>query len=243
MNLKRLLNFTKRIKMKPLFPSWLKRTELATSIDYHYIGPSGPLINTIFSRINNIPGSFNVDDLSHFHLVLSLQSLFGIKGDLLEIGSYHGRSAALMANYLKKDEMFHICDAFLILTEDYYRNKPTPEQLINNIKSINDSEIENKIVIHECLSDNLQFDGNHLFRFIHIDGGHSERQALNDLNKVKNCLVNNGIIVVDDYDDKSWPDVTPAVNIFLMENSNYFVLADLNRHGTIGRKIYIMKSN
>lgn len=243
MNVKRLLSLTKRNKIKHLLPKLLRRPELASSIDYHHIGPSGPLINTLFSRIKSIPGSFNVDDLSHFHLVLSLQSLFGIKGDLLEIGSYHGRSTAVMARYLKQDELFHICDAFLIPTEDHYINKLTPEQLVNNIKSINDSEIENKIVIHQCLSDNLKFDGNQSFRFIHIDGGHSEKQTLNDLNKAKNSIINNGIIVVDDYDDKSWPGVTPAVNIFLKENSNYLVLADLNRHGAIGRKIYIIKNN
>jgi len=243
MNAKRVFSFINRNNIKFLFSKWLKRSELAISIDYHYIGPSGPLIKTLFSRIKSIPGSFNIDDLSHFHLVLSMQSLFGIKGDLLEIGSYHGRSAALMARYLKQDELFHICDAFLIPTEDQYTRKPTPEQLINNIKSINDPEIDNKIVIHQCLSDNLKLDGNHSFRFIHIDGGHSEKQALNDLNKVKNRIINNGVVVVDDYEDKSWPGVTPAVNSFLKENRNFFVLADLNRHGTIGRKIYIMKEN
>ncbi len=70
---------------------------LRESTKFSDIGEAGPLITDIFEPLKDIPGWFNVDDCGHFYLTLSLQSVWSIKGDLLEIGSYHGRSTAVMA--------------------------------------------------------------------------------------------------------------------------------------------------
>ncbi len=217
--------------------------DLRTSVHYKDIGPSGPLVKEIFSHISSVPGAFNVDDVGHFHIILSMQSVFGLRGDLLEIGSYHGRSCAVMAKYLKQNERIHICDAFSLDTEDRYGNKPTPEILISNIERINHDRIKEQIIIHECLSNDLRFEEDQKFRFVHIDGGHSEEQTLFDLNLVKSVLPIRGVVVVDDYHHKNWPGVTPAVDRFLKDNKTFIVLADLNRHGAKGRKIYIMKKD
>jgi hypothetical protein len=56
----------------------------------------------------------------------------------------------------------------------------------------------------------------------------------------KNHLTNKGIIAIDDYHNKDWPEVTDGVNEFLSINSQFSILADLNRHGAIGRKLYII---
>lgn len=241
--------------LKKLVPKTLKTTirryqgkglqhsaHLRESTSYADIGEAGPLIKDVFSRLKDIPGWFNVDDCGHFFLVLSYQSAMGIKGDLLEIGSYHGRSTALMANCLEPGERIVLCDAFELNTDDNYIDTPSPENLISNIKSVN-PEIENdRIVIHKCLSNDLQLDAEDKFRFIHIDGGHSAEQVYSDLQLCSKHLLSNGIIVMDDYHNNLWPEVTRGTNKFLNDNDAFRVLADLNRHGAFGRKLYLIKN-
>ncbi|MCI0497943.1 MAG: class I SAM-dependent methyltransferase [Thermoplasmata archaeon] len=220
-----------------------RKRDLRTSTDERDIGPKGPLIADVYDLIHTVPGAFNVDDTSHFHLILSMQTHLGLEGDLLEIGSYHGRSSAVMARYLHPSERLHICDAFQIETDDRYENKPTVADLMANIRRVNRNLQEQNIVIHECLSNELELEPKQAFRFIHIDGGHSEEQTLFDLNLVKGHLCNKGIVAVDDYHHPEWPGVTPAIDRFLAENDDYRVIADLNRHGAKGRKIYITKTD
>jgi hypothetical protein len=63
---------------------------LRESTSYFDIGEPGLVITELFRKVQDIPGWFNVDDCGHFCLVLSFQFVMGVKGDLLEIGSYHG---------------------------------------------------------------------------------------------------------------------------------------------------------
>jgi predicted O-methyltransferase YrrM len=212
---------------------------LRESTRYSDIGNPGPLAKDIFSRLKEIPGWFNLDDCGHFYLILSYQSMIGIRGDLFEIGSYHGRSTALMARFLKEKERIVICDAFEHETSEPYRQKPSPEILLSNLIRMNNGLDREKIVIHNCLSSDLSLNANEEFRFVHLDGGHSEAQVYFDLMLSSKHLHSKGIIVVDDYHHESFPEVSQGTDRFLRENSGFDVLADLNRHGALGRKLYL----
>ena len=48
-------------------------------------------------------------------------------------------------------------------------------------------------------------------------------------------------MVMDDYYNQQWPGVTQGTDEFLADNDEFHVLADLNRHGALGRKLYIIK--
>jgi predicted O-methyltransferase YrrM len=242
--------------LKKLIPKSLKRkfrrfqgkglthsAYLQESTSYADIGEAGPLVKDIFSKIKDVPGWFNVDDCGHFFLTLSYQSAMGLKGDMLEIGSYHGRSTALMAKCLQPDERLVVCDAFESDTHDSYANKPSPENLISNIERLSPLINRELIVIHKGLSNDLCLDSGEMFRFIHIDGGHSAEQAYFDLNLCSKHTISSGIIVMDDYHNKRWPGVTEGTDRFLSENHDFVVLADLNRHGALGRKIYLIRRN
>ena len=195
----------------------------------------------VFDQIKTIPGWFTIDDCAHFYLALSMQSAYGIRGDLFEIGSYHGRSTALMAYCLQPGETIVICDAFEGDTTDSYQDKPTPRQLTDNLLRVSpDLDLE-CVDIHACLSSEVSFAETVRFRFVHIDGGHDRETALGDLILSSRHLLPGGIIVMDDYQNEQWPGVTLAVDEFLAAHKEFVVLADLNRHGAIGRKIYLMK--
>ena len=216
-------------------------SDLRTSTTFEHIGEAGPLIVGMFDRVAGIPGWFNVDDCMHFHLVLAMQTAMGIAGDIFEIGSYHGRSTSIMALHLTPSERIVVCDTFQAQTEDHYNRLPSPANLVGNIMSVNPGLDRTKIVIHNCSSTDLSFPPEQKFRFIHIDGGHSRNVVHSDLKLSAKHLMPKGVIVVDDYHHPHWSDVTVGVDRFLSETGEFDVLGDLNRHGALGRKLYLIK--
>lgn len=212
---------------------------LSVSTRYSEIGEPGPIIRDIYGPLSDVPGWFNVDDCGHFSLILSYQKFTGIRGDILEIGSYHGRSSAMLASCLAEDEKIVICDAFEADTEDPYSNRPTPDKLIRNILRVNKNLREDRIVIHKCLSNDLRLSNDEKFRFIHIDGGHAAEQVFSDLALCAPHLVPGGVIAVDDYGHPKWPGVKDGTDEFLASRDGLYIFADLNRHGALGRKVYL----
>lgn len=198
-----------------------------------------PLVTELFDRIRTIPGWFNVDDCAHFSLVLSMQRMLGVHGDILEIGTYHGRSSCVLASQLQPGERLVICDAFESPTEDGYHDPPSVATLWANLHAVDPGLSSDEVEIHRCYSTDLRLPAGQRFRFAHVDGGHSKDAALNDLRLCAHHLLPGGVIAVDDYRHPSWPGVSEGVEQFLAETPQFAVLADLNRHGADGRKLYL----
>lgn len=219
--------------------------DLQVSTSAFDIGQMSAALATYFEPIKSIPGWFNVDDFGHFSLVLKMQTLSGLQGDLLEIGSYHGRSTAAMAVHLAGSENVVVCDAFDLLIDDTYTGNfsiPRPGDLIENVLKVNPSLNSDRIVIHKCLSSDLKLNTEQLFRFIHLDGGHTAEQAYSDLALAHLHVMTGGVIVIDDYHSPVWPTVTEGTDAYLKNCTDLKVLADLNRHGANGRKLYLIKT-
>lgn len=198
-------------------------------------------LTRMFHRIRDVPGWFNIDDCAHFSLILNMQNATGVQGDILEIGSYHGRSTGLLASHLKNNETLVVCDAFAQETDDPYDRRPTPDVLMSNIGRIAGQVNASSIDIHSCLSSQLSLEPGKRFRFSHIDGGHDFATVTADLHVAWEHSISGGVVVVDDYKHDDFPQVTTALDVFLDNHSDCAVLADLNRHGAIGRKVYLIK--
>lgn len=198
-----------------------------------------PLVVEVFEKIRHFPGWFNIDDCAHFSLILSLQRVMGLHGDVLEIGCYHGRSTCLLARHLAPNEKLHVCDVFDLNAGETYQSPPTEESLWRNISAVNPELPRDCIVTHRCTSNQLTFPSEQRFRFIHVDGGHEKKTALFDMTLSANHLIRGGVMAVDDYHHPDFPGVTEAVDEFLTSHNEYVVTADLNRHGAIGRKVYL----
>ncbi len=196
----------------------------------------GPLAS-LYAEIKALPGYFTYDDVVAFTLLLRTQSISGVTGDLLEIGSYHGRSTVVIGRCVQPGERFIVCDTFERPTELTYPNPPTPEGLRRTLARL--APNLGQVDVRASRSDELDLDGV-VLRFAHIDGGHSYEVALHDLRFAASHLAPNGIIAVDDYQHPSWKDVTAAVDAFVAE-SGFDVVADVNRWAESGRKIYLSK--
>src|SRR5262245_46226724 len=127
----------------------------------------------IFRRALEVPGYFNADDAVHFGLVLGLQNVTGPAGDILEIGTWFGRSTGFIANFLQPGERLVVCDAFEQETEDHYGTRPTEQKLRANVLAIAPRHDPAALVIHNCLSSQLTLAPDDMFRCAHIDGGHA----------------------------------------------------------------------
>lgn len=229
--LRRLRKYYHRLYPKPWNRVVLKKQAI----------PS-PLIENVFYYIKEMPGWFNLDDATTFSTILTLQSVYGIKGDVLEIGTYFGRSASLLAHYLKNDEKLFICDPFELGLDYLTHEHASVEMLKTNIKSVTPNFNFDQLVVNQCFSYDLKLPEDQKFRFIHVDAGHSKDEALHDLKLADRHLMDKGIISVDDYQHFRFPGVVEAVGIFMNENKNYSVAADLNRRGASGRKLYLVKN-
>ncbi len=200
------------------------------------------LVNAVVSRFDRIPGFFNVDDCMHFYLILEMQALLGVTGDLLEIGPYFGRSTSLLVFCLKRDEKILVCDAFDAEIEDAYASTPTIDDLKRNTGLVNPDFDFDRLEIHSCLSKDLRIPAARRFRFAHVDGGHDAETAYHDISLAASRLLPRGIIAIDDYKHPDWPGVTEGTDRFLQERGSEFrVLADMNRHVAKGRKLYLTR--
>jgi hypothetical protein len=191
----------------------------------------------LYDEIKILPGYFTYDDIVAFTLILRTQTISGVIGDILEIGSYHGRSTVVIGLCVQPGERFIVCDTFERPGEETYPDPPSPEGLRRTLGRL--APNLGQVDIRPSRSDELDLDGVNL-RFAHIDGGHTFDVALHDLRFTASHLAPHGIIAVDDYQHPDWQDVTRAVDAFVAE-SDFDVVADVNRWAESGRKIYLSR--
>ena len=201
----------------------------------------GPLLTDIAPRLAAIPGWFNGDDLAHFTLVLGTQTDSGLHGDLLEIGCYHGRSAVVLALQLQPGERLFLVDAFDLPLDDPYGDTATPDKVWRNLAGAIPGLPRERIDIQRGYSNELRLPPDLELRFAHVDGGHDAATVRGDLAICAQHLIPGGVIVVDDHAHPHYPGVAEAVRDFLTEHTAFRVLADLNRAGALGRKLYLAK--
>ena len=200
----------------------------------------GPIITETLPTLLSIPGWFNYDDVVHFSLILAGQDVASLKGNMLEIGCYHGRASALMARFLRPEEELLAVDLFERAREAGYSDCPDMERVRRTILSAAPNVTAQQITLLNCSSHDMQLNAEKQFRFAHIDGGHDMLTVTNDLNFVATRMVPGGVVAVDDYAHPMWPDIKPATDRFLAANSNAEIFADLNRSTSLGRKLYIV---
>jgi len=69
--------------------------------------------------LDTIPGWFYPQDVRLFDFVLNCQLENDIRGDVLEVGAYQGKSAILLAYGLRGDENLVVCDLFGLSPDNF----------------------------------------------------------------------------------------------------------------------------
>lgn len=151
-----------------------------------------------------IPGWFTLQDLECFVVLLTYQSSAHIKGNLLEIGTFMGKSASVLGKFVHEEERLFVCDLFNGVTSarNSIENLNSYKELTRGLFEKNFFKLNGYLPqILDCSSIELESKlPNNIFRFIHIDGSHLYEFVRNDLNyALRNLTSNGGIIVIDDF--------------------------------------------
>jgi hypothetical protein len=177
------------------------------------IGDSWHFVDKFISEIEGrIQGwLFKADTLCLWYID-SLQKANDVRGDLCEIGVYHGKSLLLMANFRRSEEIIYGFDDFgdekdRIAREslELYAYSTEQVQLIaGDTQKLGTEEL--KATISSPI------------RFLHVDGGHTYSECMHDLMTFAPLLGKGAVIVVDDYYDREYPGVGSAVNAYCRSN-------------------------
>lgn len=132
-------------------------------------------------------------------------------GDICEIGVAYGKSAIMISQF-KGDSKFYLYDIFSEEAKDIAERNIRKFGDANNLEWRLQDTTSIKI-------DDLNFNNN--LRFLHIDGCHEHSAVLNDLMLFNHKMKDNGIIVLDDFQDQEYPGVNSAAFEFSLSNANY----------------------
>jgi hypothetical protein len=174
-------------------------------------------LETLLAGLDAIPGWFSLLDAHLFIAFDRLQRKAGIRGDLLEIGVYQGRSSVLLGYLLEPGETFVACDIFEAmppdesnrleqtlwyggvtrqLFEDTYRRYHVEPPTIVAVPSV---ELQRHL------------GGEPRFRMIHVDASHTYDNVRADLATARALLIDGGIVALDDYRAIHSPGAAAAI--------------------------------
>jgi len=151
------------------------------------------------------------------------QSAQGIRGALGEIGVHHGKLFILLDLMRTADETSFAVDLFDEQDQnvdqsglgDYAR-------LLHNLETFSGGMSGVKIVKGSSLalqaSELLALCGP--ARMFSVDGGHTAACASNDVALAEQATIDEGIVIVDDYFNPMWPDVSIGVSQHIFQNGS-----------------------
>jgi hypothetical protein len=166
-------------------------------------------------RLDDVPGWFPVLDQMLFDWFLDRQESTEIRGDLLEVGVYMGKSAIFLGRHLREDERYTVCDLF-------EGDAPDGANQAESTKSYSAltrrTFEENYLSFHDELPRVLQGPsslvpaevGPRSCRFVHIDASHLYEHVHGDIGAAHDALLPGGIVVLDDFRSEHTPGVSIA---------------------------------
>lgn len=160
-----------------------------------------------------IEGWFNPESQAIWDCLLSFQAEKGIKGNMLEIGVYHGKSAALSALHAQKGETCLFVDPGL---------DQDAEKMLQDVGAGEAEVVRSRSDFLNAPGFLSKWSKSH--RWIHIDGEHSGMAVSNDLEIADQLLHQNGIVSVDDFMSDAYPQITLAVYRYLDRYPGRFTL-------------------
>lgn len=162
--------------------------------------------DTAAPKYNDLPGWFYPIDQAGFAVTLDFQNAQGQTGDLLELGTFKGKSAILMGQKLKGSEILTVCDLFEdIVTSEH--SHATERQFFNRQSLTRGAFESNYLAFHPALPKIVQGPTGTICdhvtpnscRFIHIDASHVYDNVREDTASARKLAGENAVIVFDDY--------------------------------------------
>ncbi|MER5523829.1 class I SAM-dependent methyltransferase [Streptomyces sp. NPDC002677] len=166
-------------------------------------------------RLDDVPGWFPVLDQVLFDWFLGRQENSGMRGDLLEVGVYMGKSAIFTGRHLRPGESFTVCDLFEGDAPDHANQAESTKSYGELTRRLFE---ENYLAFHDELPRVLQGPSSVVpaevapgtCRFVHVDASHLYEHVHGDIGAARDLLMPDGIVVLDDFRSEHTPGVSIA---------------------------------
>ncbi|MFG3296441.1 class I SAM-dependent methyltransferase [Streptomyces sp. NPDC048179] len=166
-------------------------------------------------RLDDVPGWFPVLDQVLFDWFLGRQESAGLRGDLLEVGVYLGKSAIFTGRHLRSGESFTVCDLFEGDAPDDANRAESTKSYGRLTRRLFE---ENYLAFHDELPRVLQGPSTVVpaevpprsCRFVHVDASHLYAHVHGDIGAAHDLLLPDGIVVLDDFRSEHTPGVSIA---------------------------------
>ncbi|WP_030614544.1 class I SAM-dependent methyltransferase [Streptomyces sclerotialus] len=164
----------------------------------------------------DVKGWFFDQDQLLFDWLLAHQARTGVRGDLLEMGAYLGKSAIYLARYLNPGEEFTVCDLF----DSPAGDEANGAEMRGSYATLTRRAFEaNYLAFHDELPTVLQGPTTLVpeevapgsCRFVHVDASHLYDHVRGDITAARRALSPEGVVVLDDYRSEHTPGVSAAV--------------------------------
>lgn len=162
-----------------------------------------PTVDEYVARMHELVlGWFDDVDAAVFRAIDAAHRATGVNGDLLEIGTYLGKSAILLGYLLRASERLVVCDLFT-------NGEREPDlDAVGYYDPLSRAAFEQNYArfhrrpptVIERSSTTLADEGlGCSFRIVHVDGNHRYDIVRRDIATALEMVVDGGIVVVDDY--------------------------------------------
>jgi predicted O-methyltransferase YrrM len=176
--------------------------------------------------IQRIEGMFSPFSIAVMDMMLSFQESQPAKGDILEIGTYKGKSAALLGRHLRNEERLTLVDI-----ADYL-----DPAAVAPFKSRTDFILSDSSKLRKSLP--RYRDRKRTFRFIHIDASHGYEETFRELELANELLAPLGIISLDDFTNLNYSQNIAAIFKYLYTaGSDLVMLLTTDEKGYLCRRM------
>ncbi|MGW0087370.1 class I SAM-dependent methyltransferase [Streptomyces sp. NPDC003393] len=191
-------------------------------------------------RLDEVPGWFPVLDQVLFDWFLERQETAGVRGDLLEVGAYMGKSAIFIGRHRQPGERYTVCDLF----EGDAPDDANRTESARSYSALTRHAFEtNYLSFHDELPRVLQGPSSlvrpevepRTCRFVHIDASHLYEHVRGDIETARDLLLPDGIVVLDDFRSEHTPGVAMAAWEAVLNRGLHLVcLSTQKLYGTWG---------
>lgn len=167
----------------------------------------------------NVQGWVNADLHEFVAHLGAVQATLEVKGNVAEIGVYHGKFFIALSCLLDASAKAVCIDVF----DDQSKNLDGAGEgnlsiLKENVARYGRSDIAYEFIKADSIAmtpaDKLKLMTDHgPFRLFSVDGCHTTEHTHNDLLTAQDAISPSGVIILDDYMQPHWPGVTEAVHL------------------------------
>jgi predicted O-methyltransferase YrrM len=178
-----------------------KSTELPSTADQADLFPSAIM------AAHSIYGMLSDFSIAVMDMLLSLQARGLISGHIVEIGVFKGKSAAVLATHAAGNKRLVLVD----VTDQFERDRLTA--------------IKPDVEFIVCPSEQLRLKSSYRTlrgkcRLIHIDASHQFEATQRELAIADDLMVDNGIVVLDDFANLNYSQNIAAIYKYLFTTKN-----------------------